>query len=205
MKHQTADAISRRVFREYADIEKRIRKIMRSADVNCPEKCGSCCFSRNIETTTVELLPLAMHLLRNQRVDEIEEKLRDRKESDPCIFFQRHPGSDRDGLCTVYRFRPLVCRMFGFSARRAKDGLMEAQICRVVRERDPDGVRRLEELCREGSVPDMATCFMRIAGLDPMRGFRLMPFDHSLKETIEYLYWRKPVFFRPNSRGPGTS
>lgn len=195
MDGPSVEAVTRRVFREYIAIEKSIRSAMRASDIGCPDRCGACCYSKGIETTVLELFPLMMHVLRSGKLDYVVERLNCRTELDPCVFFESWPEGERNGFCTVYRFRPLVCRMFGFSARLRKDGAREAQVCRIVRQRDPEDVSRFEALCRNATVPDMASCFMRIAGLDPQRGYRLMPFHDALRETIDYFYWRKNRYF----------
>lgn len=199
MKYLTIESISRQVFKQYTEIEIRIRNLTRLIDFRCPERCGSCCLSHNIESTAVEMYPLVMHLLRSGRIESTIEKLSCKTESDPCCFFQPYPGCSAEGLCSVYRFRPLVCRMFSFCARKRKDGALEPQICKILRKADQQGVMRFETLCREGKVPEMAPYFMKIAGLDPQRGYRLMRFDEALREAIEIFYWRKPRYF-PGSK-----
>lgn len=195
MKYLTIESISRQVYRQYIEIEFRIRNLMRLIDFKCPEKCGYCCASHEIESTVVEMYPLMMHILRSGRIEDLIGKLARKKESDPCIFFEPYPGCSCEGFCTVYRFRPLICRMFSFSGRKRKDGSVEPQVCRILRARDPEGVTRLGALCREGVVPEMAPYFMKIAGLDPQRGYRLLPFDDALREAIDVFYWRKPRYF----------
>jgi Fe-S-cluster containining protein len=74
--------------------------------------------------------------------------------------------------CGIYRARPLVCRLFGFSATLGKNGEPEFSLCRHMTppeglsERKLFGRARLEELF--GSLPPVMGHFsMEASSIDP--------------------------------------
>ena len=54
-----------------------------------------------------------------------------------CIFYAPEDASGRRGRCTEYALRPVVCRAFGFSGTRGKDGNVRLSVCRVMEQADP--------------------------------------------------------------------
>jgi len=197
MKHETIDTISRRVFRIYQEIEKQTLRVRRQTGMVCPDRCGQCCWSRNIEATVVEMIPMVSHLLRSGTMPEILASLDTAGPEDLCVFFRPDMAHREQGFCSEYRYRPLVCRLFGFSARRGKDDQVSAQVCRVIKQADPGACARFDALCRSGVLPPMRAWFQRIASMDPARGYRLMPINQAWKECIDLFFWRIPRFFRP--------
>lgn len=197
MKHETIDQISRRVFRIYQEIEKQTFRVKRQTGMVCPDRCGQCCWSRNIEATVVEMIPLVNHILRSGRLNEVLTALDTAGPDDLCVFFRPDMAHRDRGFCSDYRYRPLVCRLFGFSARRNKDDRISAQVCRRLKQVDPEACERFKALCMSGALPPMRAWFQRIAAMDPVRGYRLMPVNQALRECIDLFFWRKPRFFKP--------
>ena len=77
------------------------------------------------EALPLEALYGAHYLLRSR--PDLAAYLRDTAtEGRTCPFYLRH----RSGHCAVYPARPLVCRLFGFSATRNKDGAPMFRPCR---------------------------------------------------------------------------
>ncbi|MBN1296418.1 YkgJ family cysteine cluster protein [bacterium] len=196
MKSGSIDELTRDVFRIYQEIERSNRRIRMKTGLHCITPCGQCCWSRTIEATVTEVIPLVAHLLREQCLEPVIDRLDRSEPGDLCVLFSPNLEPGRDGFCTQYRYRPLVCRTFGFSARRNKDGVPVPQVCRLVKQSDPSSVARFDIQCRTGMVPTMQTYFQRIAALEPIRGYRLMPINQALKDCIDMFFWRKPRLFK---------
>lgn len=93
--------------------------------VACPSGCGDCCTAFIPDLLPLEADYLAAWLLKtgHPAVFRLPEAGR------ACPFY----AADRPGAnCTVYPARPLICRLFGFSPVRGKDGLAEYKLCRLV-------------------------------------------------------------------------
>lgn len=88
--------------------------------IHCKDGCGKCCEHFTPEISYLESLFLAYGLIIENKDKEVYDKL---KESDDSII--SCPLYDINNLkhhCTVYKYRPLICRLFGASASKDKNG-----------------------------------------------------------------------------------
>jgi len=187
--------LSLEIFRVYQEIDRIIERLRFATGVCCPSGCGVCCESENVEATVLEVLPVAEEIywrgeevLVLSAIDEMKSEGMAR-----CVLIEREASILAKGRCLYYEVRPLVCRLFGLSARRGKKGDLELCTCRVIREQDPAAIRRAQIGISEGlPVPVVQDIFMRIASMDPSKGFRRLPINRALEEALEYLWWKKP-------------
>lgn len=183
------------ISRIYRSIDRKIIRFQHAASLTCPEGCGACCDTQHIEATLLETLPLAEAVF-NDGMEEaiiiaIENKISQKDFS--CVLY--HPDMEHagNGRCTYYQVRPLICRLFGFAARKNRQGEKEFSTCKRIRELSPEGIRRGEIGISAGlRIPVFQESFMRIASLNPAIGFKPLPINIAIKEAIEYLYWRRP-------------
>jgi len=134
----------------------------------CPEGCGSCCEPFIPDVLPVEARYLAAWLLRERPL--LAERIARWPEGlgavPPCPFYDAvRPG----GHCTVYPARPLICRLFGFSALRDREGRESFALCKRMPSRPGgrswSGSRLEEEL--GASLPDMADFSASVVTLVP--------------------------------------
>lgn len=192
MEHQT---LTSEISRIYRAIDRKISRFQYAASIACPEGCGACCETPHIQATILETLPLAEAVfdLREEEhvLQAVEEKLS--RNDFACALFLPKTDIPGNGQCRYYNFRPLLCRLFGFAARRNREGDLEFCTCRHIRETSPDSVQRAHIGVSSGlRIPVFQESFMRIATLNPSIGFQLRPINFAIKEAIEYLYWRRP-------------
>jgi Fe-S-cluster containining protein len=88
----------------------------------CPDGCGACC-----ERFVPDILPLeadyaALWILRNR--PELAEV--GPRSSAPCPYYD---ADNAAAHCRIYGGRPLICRLFGFSAVVGKDGEASYSLC----------------------------------------------------------------------------
>ncbi len=181
--------------RIYRGIDRKTLRLQHAASLNCPEGCGACCETQHIEATLLETLPVAEAIFDNGEEETIllavEEKLS--RNDFSCALFRASPSQPGHGSCSYYSSRPLLCRLFGYAARRNRHGDLEFSTCRRIREASPDAVQRAQIGVSAGlTVPVFQESFMRIASMNPAIGFKRRPINYAIKEAIEYLYWRKP-------------
>ena len=153
-----------------------------------------CCKTQSIEATLLETLPLAEAIFNNGEEDLILQTVEEQllKDDFSCILF-RFLGNTLNGFCTYYPYRPLLCRLFGFAARRNRLDELDFCTCKHLRGISPDSVRRAEFSVSMGlRIPIYQESFMRIAAMNPTIGFLRRPINLAIKEALEYLYWRRP-------------
>lgn len=188
-----ATDLTSEVIRIYQEIDQKTAWLQ-AAGLRCPPGCGTCCESPEVEATVLEALPLAEEIYRRKVEGRVLIAIAEREDQGDlrCVLCRPDLLSPGKGRCSYYEFRSLACRLFGFAARRNKYGHLEFCACRVIKERNPQAVRRVEiKICEGLDVPVYQESFMRIASMDPGMGFPRLPINRALKEALERLYWRK--------------
>jgi len=152
----------------------------------CREGCGTCCLKPTIEAQTIEMMPLAKHLIDCGRFEEIYEKLASSGDG-PCEMFQAHEDGAEKGRCTAYEFRPSVCRLFGFSAVKKKVGPPQLVNCHWQKKLYPNELAQTQEAINAGmSVPIISEYrfqFQNIAASTVMG--TPLPINQALKTALE--------------------
>jgi Fe-S-cluster containining protein len=171
----------------YADLERQIAEFKRGAGIECLRKCALCCTTAKfVEASILEMLPLSLHFWEEGRAEEILEKLEGIHPEAPCILLNPDPSDEFGGGCSYYRFRPLVCRLFGFSATVDKNGHPSVVICKPLKKTDNGIPDRINERIREGlPVPLMPDFSRRVAFLHPHFGQEKYPVNIALREALE--------------------
>ena len=128
--------------------------------LNCPVGCGNCCESTEVEAAPVELLPLAVMLWETGAEADALTRL-EGAATRACVFHRPDELCHGQGRCSIYPWRPLTCRLFGYAAVRLKTGQLEMTICSLVRKLAPGVVLDSARIIESGLVPlvfsDVAT------------------------------------------------
>ncbi|MCE7995032.1 MAG: YkgJ family cysteine cluster protein [Roseivirga sp.] len=176
----------REVEKVFADLEKEMNILRHSSGLHCVAGCGKCCFKPEIEASPVEFLPYALHLLRNEKIEEVYDKLL-QNTSTQCTLFSPVWGSDMKGACSEYPYRGLICRLFGYAASRGMDGEAKLVTCRIIKEGQSSIVAKIEADLKEdkASVPLMSDYYFRIRSIDPDLGTKLLPINKAIQTALE--------------------
>lgn len=154
--------------------------------LHCLAGCGQCCENPSIEVTVLEMLPLAKFLMETNKIDAILKKIQDRKDG-LCVVFEPHSEKAHQGRCGAYAYRPLICRLFGFSARRSKEGNAQLVTCQNIKADQAQTVRMIEEKFADQTLTaPMVTDFgMRLLSIDPDLAKEVFPINVALQRAIE--------------------
>ncbi len=184
----TPAAVEDQLAERFAAIDRGTGALSQTTGMVCPPGCGACCHSPEVEATTVEFAALARRLLATGRIHAVRARLAERQAAnDPrCALFAPEVGSTAQGRCTEYEDRPILCRLFAFSARSSRIGLPELVVCRTLRVADPEAVARAQAHVRSGGeVEFMAHHAQAIAGLDPGAGGAPQPINVALAAALQ--------------------
>ncbi len=169
----------------FNDLDKEIASFQSWSSLACKAGCGKCCFKADIEATTLEFLPFAQFLYENSRAYEWLAKI---DSSDQTLCTILDPMQGGVGLCSQYRHRGLICRLFGFSARTNKYGKKELVTCQVIKGENPDGVIRTQDRIENGfEVPVMNQHYMRLHAIDLELTREFFPINQAIKRAIEVI------------------
>ncbi|OHD74519.1 MAG: hypothetical protein A2V99_08515 [Spirochaetes bacterium RBG_16_67_19] len=172
----------------YRRLDRRITSFRRVSGLGCPPGCGECCLSPEVEATVLEMLPLALDLRRRGLVEPTLARLGPGGEPPrPCLFYSPAPLGAFGGHCSVYPWRPLLCRLFGFAAVAGPEGRPELAVCGRMRAALPDRTRAAAAAVLAGRLraPLMRDWSLAAYRLDPALGANPLPINSALKQALE--------------------
>ena len=174
-----------------------VNRILRQADdhvakfqsqlkLTCVPQCSLCCKKANIETTALEFLPAAYNLLLSGQYNTILDSI-EKKSDSICIFYH---SLSTERCCTYYRYRGLLCRLFGFSKKTEKTGTYSFVTCKSISQTHP--IYEIKNKLRY--APEMPDYYLKLYGIDPDMTVQYFPINESIKKALEIIllhFWRE--------------
>ena len=152
----------------------------------CNAGCGKCCSTPNIDASPLEFLPWAFHLFLNGKAEETLKELTGISAKNCFLYRSLSILEYHKGSCSNYRYRGLVCRLFGYAANTDKFGKLRLATCKIIKEQQTENFTRAEELInKEIYVPIFSDYYMRLAQIDLRMGVILIPINEALQMAIE--------------------
>jgi uncharacterized protein len=163
---KTLPAKARAVERLFVRLEKEMDSFRKESGIYCPTGCGACCQKPDIEATPLEFLPFALHVFDNATSNETLIQLKEKSDS-ICLVFRPHLTSF-GGLCNAYPHRGMICRLFGYSARRNKEGKKELVTCRIIKDEQKTNFESAISRIETGlGLPVMSDYYSQLSSIDP--------------------------------------
>ena len=193
-------ATDQKVIREmmvlFDDIDRQTEKFAARTGLKCKSGCGACCTAPDVETTVAEVLPLAVHLWSlshsedpsrpQAAVENVLEAIRSKSDKSICVFYKPDPFVQTQGRCSIYAFRPGLCRLFGFAARQDKHGQRKLVTCKVIKDSQPQACKGAQEDLDQGiEAPLLAAHAFSVANIDPVEGQKLLPINQAIRSGLE--------------------
>lgn len=192
----------------FRDLEQKIEAFKQDTQIHCVAGCGFCCKKPDIEATVIEFLPLAFHYFLN---DKAEERLAYLKNNPQSVCHLFHEGSvPGAGFCTLYPYRGVICRLFGFSARKDKYDNPEYSTCRKIKEAMPEKYIDAYLAVKSGlKIPLMTDYYQRLNHVDFELARKMYPVNIAIQKAIEvvlsyYTYRRFRTIPAKKSQNKGT-
>ena len=182
-------AKARRLRGVFGALDKEISLFRKKTSLKCPEGCGDCCATAGVETTELEMLPVALALAGRKKADDFYQRAGEQDFEGRCVFYTATEGCG-GGCCAVYGQRPLICRLFGYAGNKDKHGRLRLVGCAVFKKTQPD----LAEAAYEGvfsgkiRIPVMTEWVMRAAAVDPAMAREQMPINTAFKRALERVW-----------------
>ncbi|MCX8123565.1 MAG: YkgJ family cysteine cluster protein [Spirochaetes bacterium] len=166
----------------YQEVEAIINNIKSSFSIFCPHGCGTCCDTsiENIEASIVEMLPLCIHIYEQHNYQLWLDKANEKQ----CIFYDTSPLKKSSGCCMVYTYRPLVCRLFGFSFTKNKYGAIVPVACSILQKQYKDKSNFIA--IAKDSLPMMSSFSLQSIMIDTVRSDRY-PINEAFVKAMEYV------------------
>lgn len=152
----------------------------------CNAGCGKCCSTPNIDASPLEFLPWAFHLFLNGKAEETLKELSNTSAKNCFLYRSLSVLEYHKGSCSNYRYRGLICRLFGYAANNDKFGKLRLATCKIIKEEQQKKFNEAEEAINKGKyVPIFTDYYMQLAQIDFRMGRTLLPINEALKIAIE--------------------
>lgn len=154
--------------------------------LSCNVGCGKCCSTPNIDASPLEFFPWAFYLFLNGKAEEMLQLLNNNAAKDcflyrPISVLEHHKGS-----CSNYKYRGLICRLFGYGATTDKFGKLRLATCNIIKVEQSGNFTIAEKGINNGIyVPIFTNYYMQLAQIDFRLGMTLLPINEALKIAIE--------------------
>jgi Fe-S-cluster containining protein len=179
----------------YDQMWKSFSEYQKNAGLPCLEGCGKCCNNPEVEASVLEMLPLALRMLDENKLEYWLDKLEDPSQQH-CLMYEPHSPDGSQGQCGVYRERPSLCRMFGVSGFYNKHRQVTLSVCKLIREKYPELTKIREGEVSEEKTPMLVTWSYRLAQLDPALIQDRLPINQAFKKALEkialYAQYQQP-------------
>lgn len=185
----------RAVEKVFHELDEKIRIFQKQTALKCLTGCGKCCFNADIEATVLEFLPLAFHYYKSGKALEVFEEMTGNN-SPVCTLLYPVIASSSSGFCGEYKYRGLICRLFGFSARKNKLDKLDIFTCKLIKENQPAEYATASLRINEGvNIPVTGDYYMKLRSIDPDLGGNTYPINEAIRKAFEivinYYYYRE--------------
>lgn len=100
-------------------------------------------------------------------------------------------GQPLSGRCSAYELRPLVCRLFGFSAVRDKTGRARYSLCKTMKIPNPAMAHVVSASVDRGlCAPVFSEYSMRLCGISPSSLAQRHPINTAIRLALEHVLFR---------------
>ena len=155
-----------------------------SSGLSCVASCGKCCTFPNVEASPIEFLPWAFHLFLHGEAQKTIIQL-SKTQSSTCLIYK--PLSIvNQGRCSNYKYRGLICRLFGFAANTDKYGNLRLATCKIIKEGQAKNYSTTAEAITKGLyVPVFTEYYMQLNQIDFKLANIIVPINKALKMALE--------------------
>ena len=168
----------------FLKLEKESAQFEQVSGISCVAGCGKCCTYPDVEASPLEFLPWAFHLYLIGNAEKTLDLLE--KELNPtCLIYKPLAFLDQ-GRCSDYKYRGLICRLFGFAANTDKYGNLRLATCKIIKEGQAEKYNSVSEAISKGLyVPIFTDYYMQLNQIDFQLGKLILPINKALKMALE--------------------
>ena len=173
------------VLEMYQELDLAVAEFAGHTGLACPQGCGHCCNSENVEATVLECVPMAFELFRTFQAELLLKRLEKNRDEKKCVLYRSDYTEAGLWGCSQYRNRTVVCRLFGFAGNRDRAGIPRLAMCRVMKERLLPG--KVTEALEDDDLvmPLFSEAGLRITALHPGLGTTRMPVNTALRQALQ--------------------
>ncbi|WP_339917645.1 YkgJ family cysteine cluster protein [Yeosuana marina] len=171
----------------FEQLDSEISEFQNKTQIHCLAGCGKCCTNPTIEASPLEFLPWAFHLFLNGKAEDTLKILNTKEHQDLCHIYNPLNLVDSTlGNCNNYKYRGLICRLFGYATSRDKYGQQRLVTCKIIKENQQNLYQDTVEAISKGLyVPIFTDYYMQLSQIDFHMSNIIVPINKALKLAIE--------------------
>lgn len=170
----------------FSILELEIATFQEHSKLSCVAGCGKCCTNPEIDASPLEFLPWAFHLYLNGNAEKVLNELNDRITPTCYIYNPLSLLDKNNGSCNHYKYRGLICRLFGFGANKDKYGQYRLATCKIIKEGQKETYEKSNQEINNGlPVPIFTDYYMNLSQIDFKLGNLILPINKALQFAIE--------------------
>ncbi len=177
----------------FYQLEEESAQFQKTSGLGCVAGCGKCCTNPDVEASPLEFLPWAHHLFLNKEAEKTRLLLKETPSS-TCLIYKPFDTLDK-GSCGSYKYRGLICRLFGYAANTDKYGNLRLATCKIIKEGQAEKYNSASEAITKGlHVPVFTEYYMQLNQIDFHLGNIILPVNKALimalEEVMQYYAYR---------------
>ncbi|WP_194973611.1 YkgJ family cysteine cluster protein [Aquiflexum lacus] len=177
---------SQEVRKVFEELDLEIKSFLDASKLPCISGCGFCCSNPQVSASVLEFLPLAFDLYAKGKAEKALDILEKTPEEGSCIVYKSLSEDGHSGFCSDYNNRGMICRLFGSSARKNKNGQKEIITCKKIKtEKNEFYTNAVEAIQSNMPVPSSTDAYRKINNIDFRLTERQLPINKAIKEAIE--------------------
>jgi Fe-S-cluster containining protein len=166
----------------YQELSETFSTYQSSTGLACLSGCGRCCLNPDIEASILEMIPFALAIYDQGKMDEWLLKSESPAQNFCLIYEGDTLGS---GKCGSYEHRPSICRMFGVSGYFNKDHQATLSVCKYIKEKYPTLTQEKKGDATLENTPMLSFWTSKLSDLDPLLIQERMPINQAIRGALE--------------------
>ncbi|EIM77149.1 fe-s-cluster oxidoreductase [Nitritalea halalkaliphila LW7] len=173
----------------YKELDAEMQAFIGQSGLGCLPGCGFCCSKPTVQASILEFLPFAFHIVEQGKGEEALLRLEEAGSTKPCILYKSFSEDGESGFCSAYAQRGLICRVFGASARKNKQGQREIITCKKIKTQKADAFQVAQQAVQEGSleVSSSSGAYSYLYGIDFELAAKTFPVNEALRLAVEHV------------------
>ncbi len=167
-------------------LQKEIDTFQNETQLHCLSGCGKCCNKPDIEASPLEFLPWAYHTFLGGHAEEALKALATEKSSICMLYKPLSVNRQNSGKCSDYKYRGLICRLFGYGAGRDKFNRLRLTTCKIIKEEQHVEFTAAQKAISIGLyVPVFSDYYMQLNRIDFRMGNQIVAVNLAMKVALE--------------------
>lgn len=179
----------------YQNLETEIKTFQTKTKLSCVVGCGKCCSTPDIDASPLEFLPWAFHVFLEGEAEKKLALLNDSTTPNCYLYQPKSMEEYTKGQCSDYKYRGLICRLFGYGATTDKYGQLRIASCNIIKDGQKENFDKITEAINNGlQIPIFTEYYMQLSQIDFRLGNVFVPVNKAMKlaleEVLQYYAYR---------------